>query len=707
MKFFLVPAYFVSFLLPILCGAADLPPQPVPALLSWGNEVWQLQIDPATGAIASIQNKEDPLHMNWLREAGRWEKTKWIANESPEAKAQGQWGLVETAHTGLLHSVKSRQVLGNVHETIYEAPSLTVIVRRELRDDGLHESYSFKNNSIIDLVLPLGSVSIVAPLFDQYPGATLSLTSRCHTHLWMGGSTAWINATRMGAAAPHLGLIVTEGALEAYSQRGATYSDRGTFLLHPAAMTVKRGTTKTISWRLFWHTGWDDFFAKISREKNVVRLTAQRYTVQAGEPIEIMAEAETSLENATLSANGKLVPAKLDGKTLRATIPTSEPGEMKIELARGESCTWLRANVVASPEALIDARVRFIVRHQQRHAPGEPLDGAYLAYDNETGQQIYATSNDHNAGRERVAMGVLGALYLPQCRDDAFREELTASLRRYADFVARELEDDSGTVFNNVGRQPSHRLYNYPWIAHLHLALYRATREADQLERMVRVLRSYYAHGGAKYYAIGIQVTDTLATLAEAGRDAERAELLANFRAHADNLLRNGTNYPPFEVNYEQSIVAPAVQLLLEVYRATGEVTYLDGAKKQLRVLEAFAGEQPDHRLNKISIRHWDDFWFGKIRTYGDTFPHYWSAINAMAFAHYAKATGEKSWQERARTVTWGNLSLFTPAGQGSAAHVYAFSTNGQCGERNDPWANDQDWALAYLLMVSKIGAQQ
>ena len=76
------------------------------------------------------------------------------------------------------------------------------------------------------------------------------------------------------------------------------------------------------------------------------------------------------------------------------------------------------------------------------------------------------------------------------------------------------------------------------------------------------------------------------------------------------------------------------------------------------------------------------------------------SAINALAFFHYAKVTGDSSYLERARTVLWGNLSLFTPEGTGSAAHLYPFSTNGVRGERNDPWANDQDWALIYLLMT-------
>jgi len=104
----------------------------------------------------------------------------------------------------------------------------------------------------------------------------------------------------------------------------------------------------------------------------------------------------------------------------------------------------LRASAAGEGQrsALIDARVRFIARRQQRDSRGDPLDGAYLAYDNEAERQVYSTVNDHNAGRERMAMGVLGALYLPQCRDEAFRVDLAASLRRYAAFVARELEDD-------------------------------------------------------------------------------------------------------------------------------------------------------------------------------------------------------------------------------------------------------------------------
>ena len=282
---------------------------------------------------------------------------------------------------------------------------------------------------------------------------------------------------------------------------------------------------------------------------------------------------------------------------------------MLVELLNRGQRTWLRANVIDSHDELIASRVKFIVTHHQRNAEGDPLDGAYLAFDNETGQQVYdAKPSDHNAGRERLAMGVLGALYLPLCHDEAFKAELKKSLTRYAAFVARELEDDSGIVYGSIGRTNAQRLYNFPWVAHFHLAMYRATGDASQLDRFVRVLRSYYARGGAKFYAIGIPIRDGLKALEEAGRTEEKAELLADFRAHADYLVKVGPNYPTSGVNYEQSIVAPAVQLLAEMYLVTGDKSYLEGAKRQMSLLEAFCGRQPDFRLNEVPIRHWDDY---------------------------------------------------------------------------------------------------
>ncbi len=676
--------------------------------VNWGDATWTLQLDPATGALVRIENKTDPLHMNWLREAGHWERRQWVTDTSPDASVRGgQWGLVETTHTGLLHAAKVQKIAENIWESVHVTSSLTVTTRRELTAQGLVETYTFKNTGAIALDLPLGSVAISAPLFDQYPKSDVSLTSRCHVHLWMGGSSAWINATRMNTAAPHLGLVVTNGSLDGYSQRGTTLSDRGLFFLHPAAMNIPAGQTRTIAWRLFWHSGWDDFQQTLREQPGFISVSASRYAVAVGEPLEITVQSTDPLSSAKVSANAKPIETQTVGNQLKAAIPTTVPGEITVEVINGSRRTWLRANVTLPLDALIDARVRFIMKHQQRRVDGDPLDGAYLSFDNETGEQVYAAKpSDHNAGRERLGMGVLGALYLTQCRDTSFKAELAESLKRYAAFVSRELEDEEGTVFSTVGRKNSERLYNHPWVAHFHLAMYQATGDTDQLQRAVRNLRSYYAHGGARFYAIGLPISEILTALEKAGLTTERNELLGRFREHADQIIKTGTHYPISEVNFEQSIVAPAVQILLEVYLATKESAYLEEAKKQLPLLTAFAGHQPDHRLNEVSIRHWDDYWFGKARLYGDTFPHYWSTLNGVAFAHYAKATNERSWFDRAQAGIDGNLSLFTADGRGSAAHVYPLTSNGRPGQFNDPWANDQDWVLVHALLIRALAKE-
>jgi hypothetical protein len=677
------------------------------ATREWGNDVWLLRTDLASGALVRIERRADPLHMNWLREAGYWNNRKWTRDGASGADVRGgQWGLVETAHTGSLHVARTAQIGEAAWEASYMTPTLTVTVRRELdADGGLTERYIFKNTSSLALDFPVGTISITAPFFDQYPDAQISLPARCHTHLWMGGHSAWINASRMDGQAPGLGLVMSEGGLHSYSQRGGTNGDRGIFLLHPAAMRLPPGKSQSIAWRLFWHEGWDDFFAKLQAQEHFVRLDARRLVVEAGAPLEITAASKHPLEQATLTANGKAVTVTRQSNTLRATLPTTIPGEVRIELRDGDNLTWLNANVVPRIDDLIDARVRFILKNQQRNRPNDPLDGAYLAYDNETDTQIDSRTDDHNAARERVGMGVLAALYLPCCTDPALKAELQASLARYSAFIAREIEDERGTVYNSIGRRGTDRLYNWPWVAHFHLAMYQATGDTAHLDRMVRVCRDYYVRGGDKFYAIGIPVTDILAALAKAGRTAEREELLTHFRQHADRLLSNGTNYPKSEVNFEQAIVAPAVQLLLETYQATRDERYLNGARLQLRVLEAFCGRQPDHRLHGVAIRHWDDYWFGKLHTYGDTMPHYWSTLNALVDAHLARSTGEPAYFERARTTLLGNLSLFTSDGRASAAHLNPLFTDGKPGARNDPWANDQDWTLVNLIVIRRLSA--
>ena len=128
----------------------------------------------------------------------------------------------------------------------------------------------------------------------------------------------------------------------------------------------------------------------------------------------------------------------------------------------------------------------------------------------------------------------------------------------------------------------------------------------------------------------------------------------------------------------------------------------LDGAQAQLEVLLRFAGKQPDYRVHDVAIRHWDGHWFGKDRMWGDTFPHYWSTLNSIALHHQSKATGDARAQKQADGILRANMALFTPGGRGSCAWIYPTSVNGRARHYKDPYANDQDWALAHLLQIEE-----
>ena len=50
-----------------------------------------------------------------------------------------------------------------------------------------------------------------------------------------------------------------------------------------------------------------------------------------------------------------------------------------------------------------------------------------------------------------------------------------------------------------------------------------------------------------------------------------------------------------------------------------------------------------------------------------------------------------------------GNLSAFKPDGSASCAYLYPDAVNGNPGRCWDPLANDQDWALVFLLQAAAI----
>lgn len=543
------------------------------------------------------------------------------------------------------------------------------------------------------------SISIAFPLVDKYESSKVCMEQRCHTHIFCGGDISYICALRMGGKAPHLGMVLTKGSLSGYSierNLASQSNDRGCFLLHPSPMEIKAGESVTLEWTIFRHEGKDDFFRKLEQYyPRFVTVWADRYVLFPGE--------KNTLRICPAFSAGKVT---VDGQALseengiyQLEYTAREAGEKVFEIQADGVRTWCRTYVQANVEELAGKRCLFVAQHQQYHGGIRELEGAYLAYDNEEERCIYRPENDYNGGRERIGMGNLMTRYLSG-QDGKENPLLRESLDAYREYVLRELVNaDTGKVCNDMGRDDSYkRLYNAPWAAAFFAEQYRLRKDEGDLLCAYRIVKRFYEEGGKDFYPIDLPVLLLDRELAGAGMEAEREELRLLYREHADRLCERDICYPASEVNYEQSIVAPAADILLSVYALTKEEKYLKAAERQIRILELFNGMQPDYHLYEVAIRHWDGYWFGKRRYYGDTFPHYWSALTGNVFELYGRLTGNRRYLDRAENSRRAVLPMIFGDGRASCAYIYPFKVNGREGEFYDPYANDQDWGLYFYL---------
>lgn len=544
------------------------------------------------------------------------------------------------------------------------------------------------------------SIRISFPLEDKYEGSDICMMNRCHTHIFCGGDISYIMALRMGGEAPHLGMVLTKGSLFCYSvKRDISHgsNDRGCFYLHPSPMELQSGESRMISWIIFPHGGKEDFKVKLRKYSRFLDVRARRYVLFPGERNRIM--IRPGFETDCVMINGEKAAYSEGIFFMEYTAET--PGEQVFYVEADGVRTWCRTYVHTNPVQLAEKRCRFIAEKQQYHGKIKELQGAYLIYDNEEKHMVYRPVNDHNGGRERVGMGLLIAGYLQAGYPDT-GHMLEGSLREYADYVLRELVDaDTGRVFNDIGKDDSfRRQYNLPWYAAFFIELYNLYKQKKYLVYACRILNVFYREGGAGFYPINLPIRRISQALKKEGMESEHKKLSAYFVQHADALMKTGLHYPVSEVNYEQSIVAPAADILLQVHILTGERKYLDAAERQIAVLDLFNGMQPDYHLYETAIRHWDGYWFGKYRLYGDTFPHYWSALTGNVFALYAQITGNEEYAGRAEDSIRGVLPMIFPDGSASCAYLYPHSVNGTRAEFYEPYANDQDWGLYFYLCM-------
>lgn len=650
-------------------------------------------INKTSGALNLITNSSDKHQMNWIFASGD-EKLTWH-------KPEEDWGLgrYDVPELGVKDErwtrITKQKTSGSKTSLVYETRYLEVQVERRPDGQDYLETYTFVNTT--GKPLSISGLDIYTPYNDNYPDARIAATNRCNAHVWPGMHSSYVNAIRMNGEGPHLGLVFTKGAMQTYSIANrdrhkdvpfafSASNTRGVITFNIAPFVLGPKETYTVQWKLFWHTGWDAFYRKAISE-GFVKLDASRYAISKNEKLKL-----------SITANPL---AGIKKKSI--TISGDSLGEhtYKITYGSGRKSTMLNYLVVSSPQNLIDKRVEFIVRNQQMNNANDPRYGAYMVYDNDadtifTDIKRSVAPSDKDEGRERLGMGVLIAKWLQTHQDEAIRN----SLMRYVRFVREKLQTSDYKLYSTVDHKSRHRGYNYPWVAHLYLETYNLTKDKRYLADFSRTLFKYFKEFGYKHYSIDFRVTDGLAALEQAAMKSSRDSLLDAYTKSADFFVRTGLDYPKHEVTYEQSIVAPAVTFLCEMYQVTKDKKYLDAAKIQLRSLEAFSGKQPDVHLNDIAIRHWDGYWFGKTPTWGDTMPHYWSTLTALAFDRYYQCTGEAAYHVRAKRILENNLLSFKENGKASCAYLYPAYINDQPGKFYDAFANDQDWALVFYKEV-------
>ncbi len=652
------------------------------------NHLFEIQFDKTCGAVTSIVHPVDSHGMNWC------------AADSP-------WGIPHSIHRdevwGLHHWRDRDLTLTFFQQSETEAVSvycnemLEVTVNRFFRANGnFVERFTIKNVQDYDVFIGQDNFGIVVPVNDRYPDAATCMTQHCNAHIWCGHSSSYINALRMGISDCNLGLVLTEGSLASYSQDSIQGDDRGIFILNSDFFTLVGGDSYVIEWELFWHTGKEDFHNQLSNYPHFIRVTSPNFTVYQGEGICFTADGAAVSEDVRIICDETVVPYTLENGTLTVSYMPTRLGEHCFDIYAGDIHTYTEFFVSEPLETVIEKRLQFIVDKQQYHNPRSHLDGAFLIYDNQDKHLVFDDAiGDHNACHERMGMAILLAKYLQTHENPQFME----ALKLYDRFLRREFyNEQTGQVYTDIGKRATRiRLYNPPWVMMFFSEMYLLTRDPYYPNEIVRLVDFYYDNGGKKFYPNGVSFIRIMEALNMA-QHPQCQRVMDLFRDHMESYLAIGTDYPKHEVSYEQTIVTPAVTLLSQICALTGEVKYLEAVRSHVQTLERFNGNQPSFHLNEIPIRYWDDFWFGKRRLYGDTFPHYWSCLTARSYLEYCAISGEEAYRTDAGKCFRNCLCLFNDRGEGSCAYVYPRKVNGQPGQFYDEWANDQDFALYFAI---------
>lgn len=649
------------------------------------SSLFNVELDENTGCVTAITVLSDPHKMNWCSSLCQWGRIN-----------------IECRRTDPYHSSFVTPLTldgfssdGSSSVSVYKNNLYSITVSRSFAKNGnLVENVRIKNIFHKPVTVNRDNFAIAFPFNDRYTHADDCMTGRCNTHIWCGINTCYVNALKMGASDVNLGMVLTKGAFVSYSQAGTETNVRGYFELECESVLLKSGEEYELEWEIFVHSGKADFRRRLKEYRSYIGIKAEHYTVFENEdivfditPFDLTVAPEVTLQ-------GDKLTVTVENGAYRVRYSPKRLGEHIFVIRCGDLRTYAQFNVKLPFSALTERRVSFLVDKQQCLDSESPLYGAFLVYDNDTESQFFDFLNtDHNACRERLNMAFVIIRYL-QLKDD---KRVREALDRFLTFMFDQFyEETTGEVYNNIGKtQDALRLYNAPGIMLLFAEMYNLTRDGKYLDSILTLARRYYEIGGEKCYSNAVAIRRVMNAFIDSGRKKDTETMLGYFHKHVNNMLKNGTSYPIHEVNYEQTIVTPAVICVSEMgLYSPDKEKYLEQAKMHLECLDRFSGDQPSYHLNEIALRFWDDYWFGKEKKFGDTLPHHLSCLSARAFIAYYRLSGDRTYLSRAEECIRNCLCLITDDGRGSAAYVYPHTVNGTSGEFFDGWANDQDLPL-------------
>lgn len=559
-------------------------------------------------------------------------------------------------------------------------------------DDGTELRFTIRNDGAAETVVEEGDFGFLFPFDSVFQrGRKNADRDACVAHVWCGGDVAWVWAGHPSGERRYYSAVLTQGSISSYSLHcdasraptGAFY--RGSPVLNPPRLRLAPKGSAVFAFRI------RESERRPDRDlMGPLQVTADNYSPSVGEEVTVRIATKDGVREER---------RRFD-----------EPGEKVVTVEEAGRRTFVRLNVLEDLDVILLRRARFIARRQQAGEDRGPLSGAYLIYDDETKETVVGKT-DHNAGRERLGMGVVMAMAARRSGD----AEIRSSLGRHRAFILRELFDsETCTVYNEIGRDNSwHRNYNYPWMALYWLETWKLTRDVTHLRYAAGTLRAYYERrGGFREESPGLDPGATIRALESAGLSDEAAALRTNLIKHADNILSRRGRTTSAEVSVTHGGANLRGSILAQAWEQTHDPRYRDELASELVRAAAFSAFQPDYRMAAQPVRHWDGFWFGGETLYGDTFPQWLGALNGEMHRRAESVTGcdcSRIW----RTNLRGVLSAFRADGFASCAYypflkeTFVDNRNGfrpfasagvRRGGRWDKWANDQDWSLYYAV---------